>query len=220
MLSIWRGIRNKFARAVIRVLSMVANSGGNERAFSVLGRTYADKTRSLLAPERTHKALIVRRDLNEKFPSKKSRKRRDWSFIELREEINKATPSELREIMQREAPDGEEMDDGGDEDGEPHGRTVGDLEKSLDDLAEDGDATGDASADPEVVRVSALPQVRLHFGQTELYPLEKIFDKSLIHRESPWGGRLQAFRINSESDVDKLMAEFEEEAPAQVINID
>ncbi|KAJ7937874.1 ribonuclease H-like domain-containing protein, partial [Mycena leptocephala] len=54
MNAIWRGVKGELAQIALRILAMIANSGGNERAFSVLGCTYSDKTRNLLNPERAH----------------------------------------------------------------------------------------------------------------------------------------------------------------------
>ncbi|KAJ6545801.1 hypothetical protein B0H10DRAFT_2202962 [Mycena sp. CBHHK59/15] len=51
MNTIWRGVKGELVQMALRILAMIANSGGNERAFSVLGRTYSDKTRNLLNPE-------------------------------------------------------------------------------------------------------------------------------------------------------------------------
>ncbi|KAJ6595464.1 ribonuclease H-like domain-containing protein, partial [Mycena sp. CBHHK59/15] len=57
MNAIWRGVRGELAQMALHIIAMIANSGGNERAFSVLGRTYSDKTRNLLNPECAHKSL-------------------------------------------------------------------------------------------------------------------------------------------------------------------
>ncbi|KAJ7791145.1 hypothetical protein B0H14DRAFT_2213664, partial [Mycena olivaceomarginata] len=74
MNAIWHGVKGEPAQMALRILAMIANSGGNERAFSVLGRTYSDKTRNLLNPERAHKSLIVQRNIVESFSSSKQRR--------------------------------------------------------------------------------------------------------------------------------------------------
>ncbi|KAJ6598636.1 ribonuclease H-like domain-containing protein [Mycena sp. CBHHK59/15] len=87
MNAIWRGVKGELVQMALRILAMIANSGGNERAFSVLGRTYSDKTRNLLNPERAHKSLIVQRDIVESFPSSKQRRRCHIPFVQLRADL-------------------------------------------------------------------------------------------------------------------------------------
>ncbi|KAJ7468182.1 ribonuclease H-like domain-containing protein, partial [Mycena latifolia] len=58
--TIWTG-RSGFVKLAIRILSMLPNSAGPERAFSVFGITHT-KHRNRLDPQKVHDATIVRMD--------------------------------------------------------------------------------------------------------------------------------------------------------------
>lgn len=54
--------RNGLVKLAIRVLSVIANSGGCERVFSEFGITHT-KRRNKLSPERVHKSSVVKTDI-------------------------------------------------------------------------------------------------------------------------------------------------------------
>ncbi|KAJ7149955.1 ribonuclease H-like domain-containing protein [Mycena filopes] len=196
MNAIWGGVKGELALAALRIMAMIANSGGNERAFSVLGRTYADKTRNLLNPERAHKSLIVQRDIIESFPSSKQRRRRHIPFIQLRTEVKSGADNTIQ-----------------DDEEDPANGSVADLSRHLNELPEDGDAGDDESPEPEIAQVIRQPKVRLHFGTEELYDLDKIFAKDLFNTVSTWGGTLLSYQVDGTADLNNIMADFEEEGP-------
>ncbi|KAJ7842089.1 hypothetical protein B0H14DRAFT_3692791 [Mycena olivaceomarginata] len=126
MTSVWESINNDFARLALRILSTVANSGANERAFSVMGRTYSDKTRNQLSPERAHKSLITRKHVNETYPYPKTRKRRRLiPYHELLGGVGKA----------KDSAEVDEVDKDADE--EVSTKNVGRVADALDDIPDD-----------------------------------------------------------------------------------
>ncbi|KAJ6567512.1 hypothetical protein B0H10DRAFT_2200182 [Mycena sp. CBHHK59/15] len=167
MNAIWRGVKGELAQMALRILAMIANSGGNERAFSVLGRTYSDKTRNLLNPERAHKSLIVQRDIVESFPSSKQRRRRHIPFVQLRADLKSGADNIIP-----------------DDDQDPANGNITELARCLNELPEDGDAGDDNSPEPEIVQAILRPSIRLHFGTEELYDLDKIFAEASINTVS------------------------------------
>ncbi|KAJ6596646.1 hypothetical protein B0H10DRAFT_2088202 [Mycena sp. CBHHK59/15] len=132
----------ELALMALRILAMIANSGGNERAFSVLGRTYSDKTRNLLNPERAHKSLIVQRHILECFPSSKRRHRRHTPFVQLQADIKSGADNLI--------PDDEE---------EPANGDIAELTCNLNELPNDGDAGEDNSPEPEIEQVIRQPAI-------------------------------------------------------------
>ncbi|KAJ6572960.1 hypothetical protein B0H10DRAFT_2444256 [Mycena sp. CBHHK59/15] len=141
----------ELAQMALHIIAMIANSGGNERAFSVLGRTYSDKTRNLLNPERAHKSLSVQRDLIDNFPSTKRRRQRHIPFVQLRADVKSGAENII--------PDDEE---------EPANGNITELTRHLDELSEDGDAGDDTFPEPEIAQAIQQPSIRLHFGTEEL----------------------------------------------------
>ncbi|KAJ6592924.1 ribonuclease H-like domain-containing protein [Mycena capillaripes] len=198
MNSVWRGVKGELALMAQRILAMVANSGGNERAFSVLGRTYSDKTRNLLNPERAHKSLIIQRHILETFPSSKQRKRRHIPFIQLRADVKSGADNLI--------PDVED---------EPANGTVAELTRHLNELPNDGDAGEDDTPEPEIALVIRRPAIGLHFGTTELYELNKIFTENSISTVSTWGGSLLSYQVDGTPDLNNIMEEFEEDSPGK-----
>ncbi|KAF7341216.1 HAT family dimerization protein [Mycena venus] len=196
MNSIWRGVKGELALMAKHILAMIANSGGNERAFSVLGRTYSDKTRNLLNPERAHKSLIVQRHILETFPSSKQRKRRHVPFIQLRADVKSGADNLI--------PDDED---------EPANGNVAELTHCLNELPDDGDAGEDDSPEPEIAQAIRRPAIRLHFGTEELYELNKIFTEASINTVSTWGGSLLSYQVDGTPDLNNIMADFEEDGP-------
>ncbi|KAF7350433.1 HAT family dimerization protein [Mycena venus] len=174
----------------------VPTRGGNERAFSVLGRTYSDKTRNLLNPERAHKSLIVQRHILETFPSSKQRKRRHVPFIQLRADVKSGADNLI--------PDDED---------EPANGNVAELTHCLNELPDDGDAGEDDSPEPEIAQAIRRPAIRLHFGTEELYELNKIFTEASINTVSTWGGSLLSYQVDGTPDLNNIMADFEEDGP-------
>ncbi|KAJ7650466.1 hypothetical protein FB45DRAFT_859229 [Roridomyces roridus] len=74
MNAIRRGVKGELALLAAPILCTIANLGANKRAFSLLGRTYGDKIRNF-STQRTHKSLLVKRDIAKKFPDSKRRSR-------------------------------------------------------------------------------------------------------------------------------------------------
>ncbi|KAJ7934087.1 hypothetical protein B0H13DRAFT_1591808, partial [Mycena leptocephala] len=196
MNAIWRGVKGELAQMALRILAMIANSGGNERAFSVLGRTYSDKTRNLLNPERAHKSLIVQRDIVESFPSSKQRRRRHIPFVQLRADLKSGADNIIP-----------------DDDEDPANGNITELARCLNELPEDGDAGDDNSPEPEIAQAILRPSIRLHFGTEELYDLDKIFAEASINTVSTWGGSLLSYQVDGTSDLNNIMADFEEDGP-------
>ncbi|KAJ6553870.1 ribonuclease H-like domain-containing protein [Mycena sp. CBHHK59/15] len=196
MNAIWRGVKGELVQMALRILAMIANSGGNERAFSVLGRTYSDKTRNLLNPERAHKSLIVQRDIVESFPSSKQRRRCHIPFVQLRADLKSGADNIIP-----------------DDDKDPANGNITELACCLNELPEDGDAGDENSPEPEIVQAILRPLIRLHFGTEELYDLDKIFAEASINTVSTWGGSLLSYQVDGTSDLNNIMADFEEDGP-------
>ncbi|KAF7376954.1 DUF659 family protein [Mycena sanguinolenta] len=196
MNSIWRGVKGELAQMAMRILAMIANSGGNERAFSVLGRTYSDKTRNLLNPECAHKSLIVQHDIVENFPSSKQQKRHHILFVQLRADIRSGADNLI--------PDDED---------EPANSNIEQLTSHLNELPNDGDAGEDAFPEPEVAQVVTQPAIQRHFSTAELYALDKIFTMMSLDAVSTWGGSLLSYQVDGTPDLKNIMAEFEEDSP-------
>lgn len=206
MRSIWRGSTTKFGEMGVRVTSIIANSASNERAFNVLGRTYSDKTRNLLNPERAHKALIVRRQVMKDFPAQNERKRRhNMQFFELKDAVARAAISGENIDNDEDDSDDEEI-----EDASISRNSSQHLIRALDKIADDGD---DPAPDDDVVAALGQPRVRLHFGRDELYKLDEIFDVDKLAKVSPWDGSLRSYELNGEEEIRKAMEEYEEAPP-------
>ncbi|KAJ6608851.1 hypothetical protein B0H10DRAFT_2438834 [Mycena sp. CBHHK59/15] len=206
MNSIWRGIQNDFAQKfALRVLSIVANSGANERGFSVMGRTYSDKARNLLDPQRAHKNHVVRRHISQAHPVSKRKGRHMLQYSELRADVASGTNNTIHN-----------EGDGSDEelDGDLGKNDVQHLSRALDKIPEDGDALDAAVREEEVEKTFNMPQIRIHFGTTELYELGNIFAPNVIEKKSPWGGYLRSYELNGKEGMDSMLAEFEEDPVA------
>ncbi|KAF8147011.1 hypothetical protein K438DRAFT_1780332 [Mycena galopus ATCC 62051] len=194
MNSIWQGINNELGEMALRILAIIANSGTNERAFSVMGRTYSDKTRNLLDPECAHKSLLVRRDVNKTHPFLKECKRRHIiQFQELRADVARGGDNNM---------DDPDLDDGLDQDLSRD--SAEHLTRELDKIQDDAD---------ELEAVPAPSNIQHTTGRIELFNLEKIFAVEMVDKTSPWGGSLRAHALNGESVLNAAMAEFEEDAP-------
>ncbi|KAJ7211674.1 hypothetical protein GGX14DRAFT_322373, partial [Mycena pura] len=150
---------------------------GNVRAFSFLGRTYSDKTRNLLDPERAHKSLIVQRNIIESFPLSKQRRRRQIPFVQLRADLKSGADNIIP-----------------DDDEDPANGNITELARCLNELPEDGDAGDDTFPEPKIAQVILRPSIRLHFGTEELYDLDKIFAEASIKIVSTWGGSLLSYQ--------------------------
>ncbi|KAJ6600834.1 hypothetical protein B0H10DRAFT_2230730 [Mycena sp. CBHHK59/15] len=164
------------------------------KRFKKDGRTYSDKTRNLLNPERAHKSLIVQRDLIDNFPSTKRRRRRHIPFVQLRADVKSGAENII--------PDDEE---------EPANGNITELTRHLDELPEDGDAGDDTFPEPEIAQAIQQPSIRLHFGTEELYELHKIFTEDSFNSTSTWGGSLLSYQVDGTSDLNDIAADFEED---------
>ncbi|KAJ6570662.1 hypothetical protein B0H10DRAFT_2199739 [Mycena sp. CBHHK59/15] len=67
--------------------------------------------------------------------------------------------------------------------------------------------------EPEIAEVIRRPVIQLHFGTEELYELDKIFTEASINAVSMWGGSLLTYQVDGMSDLNNIMADFEEDGP-------
>ncbi|KAJ6616924.1 hypothetical protein B0H10DRAFT_2190302 [Mycena sp. CBHHK59/15] len=161
--------------------------GANERGFSVMGRTYSDKTRNLLDPQHAHKNNVVRRHISQAHPVSKRKGRHMLQYSELRADVASGTNNTIHD-----------EGDGSDEelDGDLGKNDAQHLSRALDKIPEDGDAL-DAAVREE-----------------ELYELGNIFAPDVIEKKSPWGGYLRSYELNGKEGMDSMLAEFEEDPVA------
>ncbi|KAJ6609729.1 hypothetical protein B0H10DRAFT_2438387 [Mycena sp. CBHHK59/15] len=132
------------------------------------------------------RGLIIQRDIVENFPSSKQRRRRHIPFVQLRADVKSGADNLI--------PD--------DEDEPANGN-----------LPDDGDAGEDDLPEPEIAEVIQRPVIQLHFGTEELYELDKIFTEASINAVSMWGGSLLTYQVDGMSDLNNIMADFEEDGP-------
>ncbi|KAJ6567454.1 hypothetical protein B0H10DRAFT_2238690 [Mycena sp. CBHHK59/15] len=140
--------------------------------------------------------LIVQRDIVENFPSSKQRRCRHIPFVQLRADVKSGADNLI--------PDDED---------EPANGNVVELTCHLNELPDDGDAGEDDLPEPEIAEVIRRPVIQLHFGTEELYELDKIFTEASINTVSMWGGSLLTYQVDGTSDLNNIMADFEEDGP-------
>ncbi|CAK5263825.1 unnamed protein product [Mycena citricolor] len=216
MHSVWNGLKKTLlAHMALRILAMIANSGANERAFSVMGRTYSDKTRNLLDPERAHKSLIVRRGINEAHPFHLQRKKQHSGY----EVLRLAVETNDTKVLDKPDSDDEEMEIDRENDRDLPRDSVERLMRTLQCLPDDGDALDDEVQEDEIAEAARNPRVTLHFSTPELIPLEKIFDPAMFNTESPWGGSLRSYCLDSTQEFETEMEALDEQAPGDPLTV-